>query len=158
MEEWAETVVSYLDFIRSYLWNWNSMTMLQLGADDLVQEVALHLLIKGPPSDQSNLYAYFSVVSKRVAISVMRRRDSRPQQSEEGQFPRMDPSERAQWERELVEVLQSLASMPDKRASKAILLCAVGFKLEEVAEILGIHTDTVKRDRKTARAYLGKAA
>lgn len=157
MAEWAETVVNHLDFIRSYLWNWNSMTMLQLGADDLVQEVAMHLLIKGPPSDQSNLYGYFAVVSKRVAISATRRRDSRPQESEEGKYPRMDPSERAQWERELVEVLQSLASMPDKRASKAILLCAVGFKLEEVAEMLGIHYSTVKEDYKTARAYLGAA-
>jgi RNA polymerase sigma factor (sigma-70 family) len=158
MEDWSDTVVSYLDFIRGYLWNHSAKAMLRLGADDLVQEVAMHLLIKGPPKDQSQLHNYFAVVAKRVVISAERRRNCRPKESELNESERLDPSERALWEQQLVQTLQSLASMPDRRAAKAILLCAVGFTIEESAEILSVGTATVKSDHRTAREYLGKAA
>jgi RNA polymerase sigma factor (sigma-70 family) len=158
MEDWADTVVNHLDFIRKYLWNWSPKAMLHLGADDLVQEVAMHLLIKGAPRDQSQLHNYFAVVAKRVAISAERRRACRPQESELGEFDRLDSSERAHWEQQLMQTLQQLAEMPDRRAAKAILLCAVGFTIEESAEILSVGTATVKSDHKTAREYLGKAA
>jgi RNA polymerase sigma factor (sigma-70 family) len=157
MEDWSDTVVSYLDFIRGYLWNWSAPAMQQLGPDDIVQEVAIHLLIKGPPSDQSQLHNYFAVVAKRVAISTLRKKSVR---KEEELLPSQeeDKSDRAHWERQLVQTLQSLASMPDQRAAKAILLCAVGFTIEESAEILSVGTATVKSDHRTAREYLGKVA
>jgi RNA polymerase sigma factor (sigma-70 family) len=159
MEDWAETVVGHLGFIRGYLWNWSSPAMVKLGEDDLVQEVALKLLLTGPPADTSHLHDYISVVARRVALDALRRKKSRPQEDPERPDLRAeDPSERAYWEGKMVETLSTLAQMPDRRAAKAILLCSIGFTIEEVAKMLDIGTATVKSDNKTARAYLGKAA
>jgi RNA polymerase sigma-70 factor, ECF subfamily len=55
---------------------------------------------------------------------------------------------------QLGEALEELSGF-DPRASRIVILKIGGLTIEEIAEITGVSRETVKRDWKTARAFLG---
>ncbi len=119
--------------------------------DDIVQEAYIRILraeSKGPLT--SCVRAFLFTVARNVAIDLVRRRQRRPSEviSEVEALPALEAApgivETLEHQQRLEMLRESMATLPPRCREVIVLRHLDGFSYKQIAEHLGISTETVK--------------
>ena len=132
-----------------------------LQATALVHEAYLRLIDVNQIrwQDRAHFFAMAARQMRRVLIDAARRRGS---QKRGGQVEKVSLTEdlvipdRPEALVALDEALKALAHLDPRRATVVELKCFGGLEVDEIAHVLDVSADTVKRDWKLAKAWLAR--